>query len=91
MENSKIILNTNSKKNKKGDEIWNKLKESNYQKEILKNSESIECVSPKGTLITCDTSGFHKKGFSDGINERFMIGFVTKRGSMFDKFKSAFF
>ena len=90
-ENSKNILNAANNKNINGDEIWNKLKDSNYKKEIFNHSEQIECSYPKGTFITCDTSGFHKKGISDGDSERFMIGFVTKRGSMFEKLKSAFF
>ena len=81
----------NKKKDKLGDEIWNKLEDSNYKNEIFNNSEPVECSFPKSTLITCDTSGFHKKGFSDGQKERFTIGFVTKRGSMYEKFKSAFF
>ena len=91
IENSKNILNTAKNKNMHGDDIWNKLEDSNYKKEILKQSEQLECSYPKGTLITCDTSGFHKKGFSDGTKERFMIGFVSKRGSMLEKFKSVFF
>tara|TARA_A100001015_G_scaffold293058_1_gene369175 strand:+ start:90 stop:1046 length:957 start_codon:yes stop_codon:yes gene_type:complete len=91
IENSENILNTAKNKNMHGDDIWNKLKDSNYKKEIFNQSEQLECSYPKGTLITCDTSGFHKKGFSDGINERFMIGFVSKRGTMFEKFKSALF
>tara|TARA_E500000178_G_C16873111_1_gene685383 strand:- start:12 stop:968 length:957 start_codon:yes stop_codon:yes gene_type:complete len=90
-ENSNIIFKGNKKKDKLGDEIWNKLEDSNYKNEIFNNSEPVECSFPKSTLITCDTSGFHKKGFSDGQKERFTIGFVTKRGSMYEKFKSAFF
>ena len=45
----------------------------------------------KEPLITCDTSGFHKKGFSDGSEERFMVGFVGVRGTMYQKLKSTFF
>ncbi len=89
-ENSKNVFKSNKDKSKDGDDIWNKLKDSEYQKEIFKNSEPIECSYPKGTLITCDTSGFHKKGFSDGTKERYMIGFVSKRGTMLEKLKSAF-
>ncbi len=90
-ENSSKILNVNKDKSKSGNQIWNKLEESNFKKEIFERSEPIECSYPKGTLITCDTSGFHKKGYSDGTEERFMIGFVSNRGTMFEKFKSAFF
>ena len=46
---------------KSGDDIWNKLKYSNYAKKVLSDSSAVECSFPKGTLITCDTSGFHKK------------------------------
>jgi len=90
---SKVTLNGNNGKTKwsSGDEIWIKFKDSNYEKEVLNHSEVIECSYPKGSLVTADISGFHKKGFSDGIDERFTIGFVAKRGSMFEKFKSAFF
>ena len=90
-ENSKYILKENKNKIMSGDEIWNKLKSSKYETEFFNSSEPIECVSSKGTLISCDTSGFHKKGYSDGLEERYMIGFITKRDSMFEKFKSAFF
>ena len=92
-ENSKSIMikNKDNTRIKGGDDIWNKLKFSNYAKKVLNDSNSIECSFPKGTLITCDTSGFHKKGFSDGLEERFMIGFVGNRGTMFQKFKSTFF
>ena len=91
IENAKNILKKNKNKKMYGDNIWNKLEDSRYKKEIYKESEKIECSYPKGTLITCDTSGFHKKGFSDGKNERFMIGFVSERSSMYKKFMSAFF
>lgn len=92
-ENSKSILNKNKddSQKKSGDDIWNKLKYSNYAKKVLSSSSAVECSFPKGTLITCDTSGFHKKGFSDGSEERFMIGFVGNRGTMYQKFKSTFF
>jgi hypothetical protein len=90
-ENASNILKSNNGEAKSGNEIWNKLEESNYRNEILDESDPIECSYPKGTLITCDTSGFHKKGYSDGNKERFMIGFVSNRGTMFEKFKSAFF
>ncbi len=92
-ENSKSILNKNKddSQKKSGDDIWNKLKYSNYAKKVLSSSRAVECSFPKGTLITCDTSGFHKKGFSDGSEERFMIGFVGNRGTMYQKFKSTFF
>ena len=43
----------------------------------------------QGTLITCDTSGFHK-GFSDGSEERFMVGFVGVRGTMYQKLSQPF-
>ena len=89
-ENASNILDINLDKSKDGNEIWNKLEKSNFEKEILEKSEPLECTYPKGTLITCDTSGFHKKGFSDGTQERFTIGFVSNRGTMFEKFKSAF-
>ena len=92
-ENSKSILNKNKddSQKKSGDDIWNKLKYSNHAKKVLSSSSAVECSFPKGTLITCDTSGFHKKGFSDGSEERFMIGFVGNRGTMYQKFKSTFF
>jgi len=91
-ENSKSILVEEKKnmKNKSGDNIWNKLKNSNYAKKVLGESISVECSFPRGTLIVCDTSGFHKKGFSDGSEERLMIGFVGNRGTMFQKFSSTF-
>ena len=72
-ENANSIFKNNEKKDKHGDEIWNKLEDSNYKKEIFDNSELVECSFPKSTLITCDTSGFHKKGFSDGQKERFTM------------------
>lgn len=89
--NSQYILNTTKNKNLHSDDIWNKLKNSTYKEEIFNQSEKLECSFPKSTLIVCDTSGFHKKGFSDGTKERFMIGFISKRGTILDKFKSAFF
>ena len=91
-ENSKSILveKNDNMKNKSGDNIWNKLKNSNYAKKVLDESISVECSFPRGTLIACDTSGFHKKGFSDGSEERLMIGFVGNRGTMFQKFSSTF-
>ena len=92
-ENSKSILSKNKDdvQKKNGDDIWNKLKYSNYAKKVLSDSSAVECSFPKGTLITCDTSGFHKKGFSDGSEERFMVGFVGVRGTMYQKLKSTFF
>ena len=87
-ENSKKIFVANKNKNFSGDMIWNKLKDSKLKDEIFKASDIIECIYPKGTLITCDTSGFHKKGYSDGKKERFMIGLVSHRGSMLRKFNS---
>jgi hypothetical protein len=92
-ENSNSILaeNKDNIQKKSGDDIWNKLKHSNYAKKVFSESSTVECTFQKGTLITCDTSGFHKKGFSDGSEERLMIGFAGNRGTMYQKFKSTFF
>ena len=88
-ENSKKkIFETNKNKNLSSDMIWNKLNDSKLKDEIFKASDILECSYPKGTLITCDTSGFHKKGYSDGKQERFIIGLVSHRGSMYRKFNS---
>ena len=88
-ENSKSILSKNKDdvQKKSGDDIWNKLKYSNYAKKVLSDSSAVECSFPKGTLITCDTSGFHKKGFSDGSEERFMVGFVGGQRNDVSKIK----
>ena len=60
-KNSKRIFETNKNKNLSSDMIWNKLNDSKLKDEIFKASDILECSYPKGTLITCDTSGFHKK------------------------------
>tara|TARA_Y100000590_G_scaffold464180_1_gene633005 strand:- start:1184 stop:2158 length:975 start_codon:yes stop_codon:yes gene_type:complete len=81
-----LIFKKNKTENKIADpEVYILVKETTIKDKIYKKYDLLECTFPAGSLVVADTSGFHRKGDSNGSKERFMINVSVHRGSMIKK------
>lgn len=75
----------NANKKISADDIWNRLKDSKSSNKIFSIYENKECIYNSNTMIIADTSGFHRKGYSSGKKERFMVCISANRGNLLKK------